>query len=177
MPYGYCWCGCGAKTATAPKTNRPRFMYKGEPLRFSRGHSFARRKRGFYKTVEHNSYRGMLSRCYGANHERYPRYGGRGITVCDRWRESPENFYADMGPKPTPGHSLDRIDNDGPYSPDNCRWATPAQQRANTSTSRMLTHNGKTMSMSEWSEETGVHMSTLCQRLKRGWSVDRALTT
>jgi len=72
----------------------------------------------------------MLARCYNPNHPKYPLYGGRGITVCDRWRDSVENFLSDMGEVP-PGHTLDRIQTNGNYTPENCRWATPSQQSFN----------------------------------------------
>jgi len=80
---------------------------------------------------EYNSWRAMIERCENPNHIGFKYYGGRGIKICARWRSSFEAFFADMGPKPSPRHTLDRKDNERGYEPDNCRWATPAEQRAN----------------------------------------------
>lgn len=88
-------------------------------------------KHGKTHTAEFRSWLGLRSRCYDKNNKRYDSYGGRGITVCDRWRDSFENFLADMGPKPTEKHSIDRIDVDGNYEPSNCRWATATIQGIN----------------------------------------------
>ncbi len=85
------------------------------------------------KLVEYRAWQAMKNRCYNPNCEKYARWGGRGITVCERWLHSFANFYADMGQRPSAKHSLDRIDNDGNYEPGNCRWATSVEQNNNQS--------------------------------------------
>lgn len=120
---------------------------------------------------------GMIHRCHYPKTTGYANYGGRGIRVCDRWRESFKNFLADMGERPSPDHQIDRIDNDGPYSPDNCRWATRHTQRRNTRSNRLLTFAGKTQCLTDWARELGINKRTLGGRLGHGWSVERALAT
>ncbi len=103
-------------------------------------------------------------------------YFHRGITMCDRWKESFEHFLEDMGPKPSPQHSIDRINNNGPYSPENCRWATAKEQVTNRTTTVFVEYNGVTLCVSHWAELKGMDDSTLANRLKKGWSVEEALT-
>lgn len=126
--------------------------------------------------AEDSIWQSMRARCRNPNNPSYHRYGGRGITVCERW-ESFALFLADMGPRPSPEHSLDRIDNDGPYSPENCRWATRTTQNRNTRRNHRLTHDGRTLAIVEWAELLGLHAVTIHLRLKRGWSVERTLST
>ncbi len=123
-----------------------------------------------------NVWRAMRDRCRNPHNPAYHRYLGRGIAVCDRWHDF-ANFRDDMGPRPSSSHSIERIDNDGDYCPENCYWATWKEQANNRVTNRMLTHGGKTLHLSEWAEEIGIGYGTLTSRLSLGWSPERALTT
>ena len=128
---------------------------------------------GFGNSPEYHVWWNMIRRCYNKKQAHFEHYGGRGITVCERWKESVANFLFDMGPRPH-GATLDRIDNNGNYEPGNCRWATDDEQRNNKGTSRFLTVRGRTLTISQWSRECGVNRHTIAGRLKRGWSVERA---
>lgn len=124
---------------------------------------------------EYNTWHGIKGRCLSPTDKAFPRYGGRGITICERWRDSFANFLADMGPKPSTQHSVERIDNNKGYSPENCVWGTSAEQTRNTRYNRKLTLNGETLCMTDWATRLGMGVDTLFQRLKT-WSVERALT-
>ena len=126
-------------------------------------------------TPEYRSWVGLRNRCMNPKNKQYPEYGGRGITVCERWQKF-EHFYADMGPKPSPQHSVDRIDNDKGYDPANCRWATQTQQGNNKRSNVLLTFGGVTMTLTEWARHIGVKETTLRRRLDKGWPLERALT-
>ncbi len=117
----------------------------------------------------------MKARCLNRANISYSRYGGRGITVCDRWL-SFDNFLEDMGHRP-PAMQLDRINNAGNYQPGNCRWASRKQQCRNKSTNRLLSYKGQTKLLREWCEETGIHYSTAKNRLDRGYTLARALAS
>lgn len=120
----------------------------------------------------------MRTRCQDPDASSYPHYGGRGITVCERWASSFEAFMKDMGPRPSESHQLDRIDNNGPYSPENCRWTDKVTQMNNTRVNHLLTLDGTTRTIANWSRATGIRPETIRQRIsKLGWDVERALTT
>lgn len=102
-------------------------------------------------------------------------YRDRGIFVCDRW-ESFENFFSDMGLRPSPVHSIDRIDNDKGYFPENCRWATPKEQNRNMRKNKPIEFNGESHIIPDWAKITGIHQETIKSRLRTGWSVEHALT-
>lgn len=114
----------------------------------------------------------MHRRCQDASN---PVYGGRGISVCERWA-SFENFLEDMGVRPI-GCTIDRIDPNGHYTPENCRWAPDNVQQRNRRSCRYISHNNETLSLVEWAERLGCKYSTLRMRLEKGWSVERTLTT
>jgi hypothetical protein len=117
----------------------------------------------------------MIRRCCDPRHKAYSNYGGRGITVCDRWRFSVKDFVADMGPRPSKDHSIDRLDNNRGYEPGNCVWETRSKQSRNSRSNVWLTARGKTMVISDWSKETGVPHDTLAYRIRHGWPAERAL--
>lgn len=134
-------------------------------------------------TAEYTALRAIMDRCLNPRADNYAHYGGRGITVCDRWLHGEggmtgfQCFLADMGTKPTPRHSVERPDNDGPYAPWNCRWATKSEQARNTRANRWLTLGDKTLTLTDWAAELGMTPGSLHERLSAGWSLERALTT
>lgn len=128
--------------------------------------------------IEYRCYTSMKTRCYNKKCPPYKNYGGRGIKVCDRWL-GPQgfiNFMIDMGERPSSRHSLDRIDNNQGYFPDNCRWADNATQGNNRRTNKLLSYNGETLTEAEWAKKIGVNRGTLHERLRRGVPLERALT-
>jgi hypothetical protein len=122
---------------------------------------------------EYRVWRGLLTRTLNPKSKDFPRYGGRGIRVCERWRESFTNFFEDMGQRPSPSYSIDRIDNDGPYSPENCRWATRSEQSRNTSQVRLFTIRGETKTIADWAEHFGLTWDAMYSRVRRGWTEER----
>ncbi len=119
---------------------------------------------------------GMKQRCSDPNMDSYPRYGGRGITVCERWARSFENFFEDMGDRP-PGMSIERIDNDKGYSPENCKWATVNEQARNKSKTRLITIDGMTLCVTDWAIKKDISLSSILQRIKKGFSPQDAVMT
>jgi hypothetical protein len=172
-----CRCDCGNKTlACSSALNSGHKKSCGCLARINL--ALSRITHGKSKTREYSIYCGMLARCYNRNKKIYRRYGGRGISVCKRWRHSFNNFLADMGNLPTPNHTLDRINNDGNYKPSNCRWATMAEQCKNRRTSIKITYNGETKILSDWAKLLGFNQTTLKQRIvKLHWPTKRAFTT
>lgn len=153
-------CGCFRRTV----------IWSGDKLR----------KHGMTQTPEYQCWLGIIKRCYNTNHDSYLKYGARGITMSQEWRQSFEVFFAYVGPRPDPKYSLDRWPNkDGNYEPGNVRWATKRQQRENQVETRIhpLTALGKTMLLLDWERETGLTRSAIKKRLARGFTPDEAVST
>ena len=137
----------------------------------------ASRTHGKFGSRIYEIWSAMKKRCYLTTAPNYARYGGRGIGICQEWRDSFEAFYADMGDPPTDKHTLDREDNDGDYTPANCRWATAEEQQNNRSSNTFLEYDGKRLTVAQWGRLTGLGKSAILQRIARGWDVARTLTT
>lgn len=126
-------------------------------------------------TPEFRTWNGMKQRCNNPNNTRYYMWGARGIKVCDRWQERFENFLEDMGERPSDKHTLDRIDNNGDYCKENCRWATNSQQCMNRRSNFMVTYKGLTKPLKMWTDELNLVYSTTMQRIKKlKWTTERA---
>lgn len=137
------------------------------------------KKHGLSSTTEYGSHANMIRRCSDTKNTMYPRYGGRGIAVCERWLGESGflNFLADMGEKPTKKHTLERVDNDQGYGPANCVWATKSEQAQNRNTTKLITVDGITRSQSEWDKSKGDSINIVGDRIRRGWSPEDAVVT
>lgn len=130
---------------------------------------------GLRYSAEYMVWSGMISRCENSNCERFHNYGGRGIRICERWKRF-ENFFADMGPRPSNEHSIDRRNNGGNYTPRNCRWATRLEQSTNRRNNRLLTFREETHCASEWSRQLGIPYRTIMSRIRYGLPVEKILS-
>lgn len=158
-------CGCLQKETTRKNIEKSEWFkkhatngYVGHPL--------------------YSCYQAMKNRCYNNRHEAYMNYGGRGIKVCERWLESFSNFKIDMETTWKQGLTLDRIDNNGNYSPENCRWATYREQANNTRRSKNYEYNGQNKTLTSWAREYGINPTTLHSRVKEShMSLEKALSS
>lgn len=132
-------------------------------------------RHGYHGEVEYETWRHMMERCSNPKAHNYSLYGERGISVCERWHHYP-NFVADMGCRPGPDRSIDRIDSNGNYEPSNCRWGTVEEQNNNRRSNVIFTLSRESLSLAQWCRKFGIHAVTVTGRLKRGWSIVAALT-
>jgi hypothetical protein len=133
-------------------------------------------KHGISQTAEYGIWKGMVFRCHNPSYPDYHLYGGRGIVVCDEWRDNPVLFVEHVGSRPGPEYTIDRIDNSRGYEPGNVRWATMRQQSNNTRKNVLLTYNGETFTIAEWAARLGINVQTLKWRLANWGSVEKAIS-
>lgn len=167
----YCRCDCGQETVAFSSHLRA-------GMRVSCGCLVgkANLKHGMSHSSEYKAWDQAKARCYNKNNKKYPLYGARGIKMCQRWRDSFSNFLEDMGKKPSSLHSLDRIDGDGDYEPQNCRWATDGEQNNNRpSFNRYVTLDGVKVTVAEAARATGIPHATILSRLDAGKTDTEAL--
>jgi len=174
-----CLCECGNEVIVNPRglrfgTTRSCGCYMREQVtKANRTHGESNWVRN---TPEYRAWCHMKGRCNDERDKSYPDYGGRGIRVCDEWQENYKAFLDAIGRRPSPTHSLDRIDVNGNYQPGNVRWATRKRQNNNTRANRFIDFGGERLTLSEWSDRTGIGSSTIAYRIKAGWAVEHALT-
>lgn len=175
--YWLCQCDCGQETSVF-HSNLQREHTRSCGCLGSRQTIGNRvRKHGMTRAPEYKPWKSILQRCLNPRDAAFKDYGGRGITVCESWQHSFESFYADMGPRPTPEHSIDRIDNNLGYGPSNCRWSTQTEQCNNKRNNRIVEYLGEQMTLTEASIRAGLRPGTVIMRVHTGWTVERALTT
>ena len=170
-PHGrVCWvCRCDCSTIISIIGNN---LTNGK----SRSCGCLRITHGLSDTPEYHAWQHMKQRCYDSGSEAYHNYGGRGIVVCDRWLNSFENFYADMGLRPGDEFSIERRNVDGNYEPNNCYWATMLTQQNNKRNNRVYTVGDEIKTLTEWSRDVNINRTTIDERLKRGMSFEEAIT-
>lgn len=174
-----CRCDCGNEIASTPSHLKSGHTKSCGCFRSSvlaqQGSKNA--THGMKRTPLYKTWGSIKTRCLNPNTPAYPNYGGRGISICDAWKDNFEAFYNwAIASGYQKGLSIDRIDVNGPYSPENCRWVTIDIQANNKRTNRVVTFNGKTQTLQQWADETGILPSTIRERLSRGWSAGKTLT-
>lgn len=174
-----CHCDCGTEKVVAANVLRNGNTRSCGCLRresvCARNTKHGHKTGGRY-TPEYIAWSNIIARCTNPRMHAYPRYGGRGITVCDRWRRDFPTFLADMGAKPSARMQIDRIDNDRGYEPGNCRWATPSDNSRNRRSTRWVEIGGARVSLAEAAERAGASYTLVKSRVRAGWPIERALS-
>ena len=170
-----CVCDCGKTKNSVQSGNLKNGAVKSCGCLRSETMQVIKKTHGLRHTDEYGIWSKMIQRCHNENNQKYRIYGGRGITVCDRWRYSFANFYEDMGPRPSKMHSIDRENNEDGYHPGNCSWATKVEQANNTRTNKLITYLGVTKTLAEICAELGANYHRVYDRLSRGVPFEDAI--
>ncbi|HUR56047.1 MAG TPA: hypothetical protein VMZ71_18060 [Gemmataceae bacterium] len=181
-PLFRCECACGNKDYRVSPYN---LLYHDRPdsgcgcIASERmaAMNVERTKHGLAHSPEYKIWAAIIQRCTNTHAQKYADYGGRGITVCARWLESFENFYADMGPRPLPHLTIERRENDLGYSPENCGWDTRKVQANNRRNTIWITARGRKQTISAWAAELGVPYAVIARRQRKGWDDERIIST
>jgi hypothetical protein len=179
-----CRCDCGNETIVAGKllrTGQTRSCgclrsenAKRVSLEFTRRHGESTHGT---RSAEYRVWISIKDRCFNKDSQHWKDYGGRGITMCEEWKDDFEAFLRYMGRRPSPAHSIERLRNGEGYSPSNCAWATHAEQQNNRRSNRVIEHQGQRLTIAQWVRETGLPRHVIVSRLQGGWEVEIALTT
>ena len=168
VPYCLCRCDCGTLKHVCSWN-----LATGKTISCGcYGNSF-HIKHGKSRNNIYRIWFGIKERCLNKKRHEYYYYGGRGITICDEWLNF-ENFYRDMGERPSENHSVDRVDNSKGYCKENCRWATKKEQMNNTRKSKIVEYKGVSKTIAEWEDHLSIRKGTLRTRINRGWDIERA---
>lgn len=170
-----CRCGCGTVRDVATKSLLNGASRSCGCLRSERS-ADRMRTHGRSKSAEYRSWRHMINRCTNPNVDSFPYYGGRGIRVCERWTDSFEAFFDDMGPRPSPHHTIERRDNNGNYEPANCVWATRTEQSKNRKNTIFIQVGEVRLALAEWSRKNSIPIALIHTRIRLGWDPGRAAT-
>jgi hypothetical protein len=179
--YWFCRCDCGIEKAVqggnlvSGHVQSCGCLVKERMAEQNKIHGQSRSRDG-RPTLTYNSWHSMKQRCRDPNHDNWDEYGGRGITVCDRWLNSFENFLTDMGERPSSAYTLDRIKGSEGYEPGNVRWATAKEQQQNLRSNRIISFNGVAMNVTDAALAAGLPRNAVFKRLEAGWTEQRALT-
>lgn len=166
-----CQCDCGNKSNVSSND-----LISGKSKQCIKCAYESKKTHGLYKSKLYKIYHSMINRCNNKNEKEFNNYGGRGIKVCDEWQNNFLNFYNwAMTNGYADNLSIDRIDNNGNYCPENCRWATRKEQNCNTRRNRLYTHNGKNLTLTDWCRELKINYERTRSRLRLGWNFEDAI--
>lgn len=171
----HCECSCGNQAFVSSTHLRSSHTVSCGCYRSEK----TRERRTIHGLKDHplySTWKNLKKRCLNPNNDNYKYYGGRGITLCKEWVNSFPNFLKDVGEKPSPEHTLDRIDTNKGYNPSNCKWSTREEQVNNTRKNLYITHNDATLTCAQWSRKLNINYGTLISRIRKGWTAHDALT-